>query len=251
MVAQVETPNLIPVPPEWLRKQSEQKAANANRNINDIYWRKPDGWIVVGPSAVPGADGRPLTRQAESLIRRGWEPLIEYSYTSRISPVTGQRDTIETTADRLNTPDRYYWLFANGGAHLFRIEQIVEHHWHVEPPYGLPKSVFPQLDEWEVPEPRWCPLCVGRAPMNSEDQVVKHLILVHKPMTNQAATDRLQFATKPPVGAGGVAIRRKVNEAHKQAEIDIATAQAEGAPKTRVCNQCGAAITGKLADHKC
>src|SRR3990167_9067645 len=172
------TPDLVPVPPDWLQRQQQRQGPNANRNINDIYWRKPDGWIIVGHSALPGTNGRPLTAQAESLIRKGWEPLIEYSYTDRVSPKTGHRETIEVATDRLGTPDRYYWLFKNGGAHLFTIEQIVEHHWHLNPPYGLPRTVFPQLREWDVPDAYWCPACPGdQQARNSEEQVVTHLMI--------------------------------------------------------------------------
>lgn len=250
-----QTPNLIPVPPEWLRKQGEQKAANANRNINDIYWQKPDGWIVVGPSAVEGVDGRPLTRQAEGLLRRGWTPLIEYSYTNRISPVTGQRETIETNADRLNTPDRYYWLFANGGAPLFTIDQIVEHHWHLEPPFGLPKSVFPQLEEWDVPDAYWCPACPGNSqPRNSEEQVILHLQITHR-MTMQQCRD-MQDSTDnfhmKPVGASGLAIRRKAQTYENSVEGEaIPVSPDQPKAKTHICNSCGEAITGRLADHQC
>lgn len=254
----IEDPNIVPVPPEWLRRQHEQRPANANRNINDIYWRKPDGWIVVGPSAVKGANGRPLTTQAEGLIRKGWEPLIDYSYTDRVSPVTGQRDTIEVSADRLGTEDRYYWLFANGGAHLFSIEQIVEHHWHIKPPFGLPKSVFPQLEEWEVPEPYFCPACPGeRPPKNSTEQVTTHLMVEHR-MTIQQARDLEQGSNgfrDRPAARTGLAIRRKAEQIERENE---AAGIAEGMPspdqpkgKRNICNQCGEAITGKLADHTC
>ena len=235
------TPNLVPVPPDFLRRQQEQKPASANRNINDIYWRKPNGYITYGPSAIHGSNGRPLTAQAESRIRQGWEPLIEYSYTNRVSPQTGQRDTIEVSADRLNTPDRWYWLFANGGAKEFTIEQIVEHHWHITPPFGLSRSVFPQLEEWDVPDPRWCPQCPpGRAPMNSDDQVTKHLLVVHQPMTAIQAGELLKFAKEPPRAAAGVGIRRKTREVQEASVEEIAAAEAEAnAGRRIICDQCG------------
>ncbi len=234
-----------------VRQGQAMGASSQNSNINDVYWQKPDGWIITGPSAEIGADGRMLTRQAESLVRRGWKPLVEYSYTGRINGRTGRRETIELNADKLNTHDRYWWLFKNGGAHVFTIEQIVHMHWHITPPFGLPKSVFPQLDEWDVPEPRWCPQCVGRAPMNSDDQVIKHLILVHKPMTGTQAAELVKFAKEPPAGAGGIAIRRKVKEAEVASIAEIAIAEAENKPTLHVCNNCGEAITGRLADHQC
>ena len=250
-----DTPDLIPVPPDWLRQRESQAPANANVNINDVYWRKPDGWIVVGPSAVQGADGRPLTRQAEGLMRRGWTPLVEYSYTNRISSKTGQRETIETTLDKLNTPDRYYWLFKNGGAHLFTIEQIVEHHWHITPPYGLPKRVFPQLDEWDVPEPYWCPACPGnRPPKNSEEQVLQHLMVEHR-MTLVQARD-LQTSTNgfraEPRPATGINIRRRAQRIERTAEEreDLPSPDQPRA-HIQICNNCGAQINGPLASHVC
>lgn len=238
-----QTPDLVPVPPEWLRRQQEQAPASQNVNINDIYWQKPDGWIVVGPSAVPGSDGRPLTRQAEGLMRKGWTPLIQYSYTDRISSKTGQHETIETNADRLTTPDRYYWLFRNGGAHLFSIEQIVAHHWHIKPPFGLPREAFPQLDEWEVPLPYWCPACPGDRPnKNSEQEVVQHLMVEHR-MTLVQARD-LQQSTdgfkEPPMAASGLAIRRRVQKQEKEAEIrDTAVSPDQPQAKLIICDVCG------------
>ena len=268
MVAEVNTqrpptPNLIPVPPEWLRRQEDQAPANANRNINDIYWQKPDGWIVVDASAEPGADGRPLTRQAETLLRRGWKPLLEYSFTNRVSPKTGRRETIETNADRLNTPDRYYWLFYNQGAKLFTIEQIVEHHWHITPPYGLPKAVFPQLEEWDVPEPYWCPACAGvRPPKNSTEQVAVHLTVEHR-MTLVQVRDLQQqtndFRDKP-AAVSGVTIRRRTTTAGVAPPPPEKSVYVPGAPMTPpagiearlpICNSCGEQIEGPLADHNC
>ncbi|HSE43733.1 MAG TPA: hypothetical protein VLA89_00235 [Gemmatimonadales bacterium] len=249
MVATIDrTPDLIPVPPEWMARQQQAGAPNQNRNINDIYWQKPNGWIVVGPSAVRGPDGRPLTAQAEGLMRRGWKPLVEYSYTNRISDKTGHRETIELNADKLNTPDRYYWLFANGGAHLFTIEQIVEHHWHITPPFGLPKSVFPQLQEWEVPEPYYCPACPGtRPPKNSEEQVSTHLMVEHRMTLNQVRD--LQSQTNgfrdQPRGSAGVAIRRKAQQ--QEAAVtrqEIAPSPDQPRAQIRICNACGEPIEG-------
>lgn len=242
------TPDLIPVPPEWMQRQQQRGAPNQNRNINDIYWQKPDGWIVVGPSAVQGANGRPMTAQAEGLIRRGWKPLVEYSFTDRISDKTGHRETIELNADRLGTEARYYWLFRNGGAPLFTIEQIVEHHWHITPPFGLPKSVFPQLAEWDVPEPYWCPACSGtRPPKNSEEQVVTHLMVEHR-MTIVQARD-LQDSTggfrQQPAGAAGLAIRRKVQAAENTTtEYVLPPSPDLPAATLNICNDCGEPIEG-------
>ena len=245
MVAELNrTPDLIPVPPEWMARQNQGSGLSQNSNINDVYWQKPNGYIITGPSAEIGSNGRPITAQAEGLIRRGWKPLVEYSYTNRVNSKTGHRETIELNADKLNTPDRYYWLFANGGAHLFPIEQIVEHHWHIYPPYGLTKEVFPQLQEWDVPEPRWCPQCPPtRAIMNSDDQVVMHLLVAHQPMTRTQAEQLLTFAKEPPHIAGGVAIRRKVKEAAAESLAEIELAREESQSMMKICNACGEQIT--------
>lgn len=252
LVTQLDrTPDLIPVPPSWMERQNAPSGASTNANINDVYWQKPDGYIITGPSAELGPNGRPITAQAEGLIRRGWKPLVEYSYTNRVNSKTGHRETIELNADKLNTPDRYYWLFRNGGAHLFPIEQIVELHWHIKPPYGLPKSVFPQLDEWDVPDPRWCPQCPGRQPMNSDEQVIKHLLIAHQPMTRTQAQALIEFAKEPPASAGGVAIRKKlitvhqaVDAAQAAASAEIAQALEEMMPVRGICNDCGEPIEG-------
>ena len=236
------TPDLIPAPPEWLARQRAQAPASSNVNINDIYWQKPDGWIVTGPSAVPGADGRPLTRQAETMMRKGWRPLIQYSYTDRVSSKTGQHETIETNADHLNTPDRYYWLFVNGGAHLFTIEQIVAHHWHIDPPFGLTKDVFPQLLEYDVPEPYYCPACTGDRPnKNSIEEVTTHLMVEHRMTLVQVRdleTSTNSFREKPR-GANGLAIRRRAQKVEQDAlvrdseEPDETASRLEANPRKR------------------
>jgi hypothetical protein len=100
----------LPQTPEWMARQ-QSKAPSGNRSINDIYWARAQdeaspGYIIVGPSALLGQDGRPVTAQAEKWIRQGRKPLIDYSYTDRVSPKNGMRETIETNLDRLTTPDR-------------------------------------------------------------------------------------------------------------------------------------------------
>ncbi len=236
----------MPLPPQWMQRQQQGSAASENRNINDIYWQKPDGWIIVGPSAVPGANGRPLTAQAEGWMRRGYTPLIEYSYTDRISDKTGHRETIDTNSDRLNTPDRYYWLFRNGGAHLFTIEQIVSHHWHITPPYGLPKTAFPQLAEYEVPEPYWCPACAGtKPPRNSVEEVINHLMIEHRmnlPQVRDLQSSTNDF-TDTPRAASGLAIRRKahVNEQEVTARMEAPIPEPV---HMNICNECGGVIEG-------
>lgn len=248
------TPNLVPVPPDWLANQGQQ-GPSTNVNINDIYWKKgpresDPGWIIIGPSAELGSDGRPLTRQAESWIRKGRTPLVELSYTNRVSQRTGRRETLEMNADRLGTPDRYYWLFRNGGASLFTIEQIVAHHWHITPPFGLSLEVFPQLKEWEVPDPFFCGACTAEAPpRNSEEELISHLIIGHR-MTLPAARDLINSydVHERPRAARGLTIRRKA-QAFEQAAAAVSDQPSPDQPKSRliVCDDCGESFADGLA----
>lgn len=220
MVSATETPNLIPITPEWLQR-NKTRSPNTNRNIHDIYWKRSQresspGYIITGPSAVLMANGRPVTAQAERWIRNGRIPLIEYSYTDQVSPLTGARETLEpvNAQNRMGRGYRYYWLFVNGGAHLFPVEQIVEHHWHITPPYGLSLDVFPQLREWEVPRPYWCGACASpEIPYNSDEQLVKHIVRNHG-LTLQAAREymRTYDLHTRPLSANGIVMRRRVQE---------------------------------------
>lgn len=247
------TPNLQPVPPEWMARQAS-RGPSSNRNLNDVYWQKGahdanPGWIIVGPTAVPGADGRPLTRQAERWMRKGRVPLIEYSYTNRISPLTGHRETIETNEDRLTTEDRYYWLFANGGAHLFPIEQIVAHHWHINPPYGLTTDVFPQLREWEVPLPHWCGACAtATVPLNSEEELVTHLLITHRQTLPQARDLIASYDVhERPRGTRGLVLRRKAAAVERENEgRQVEPSPDQPRSKLIVCDACGESFANGL-----
>ena len=199
-----QAPVAEPITPEWMAKRP---TTSENRNINPIYWKRSPNYgspgdIIIGPGLE--------TAQAASWKRRGRIPLEEYSLTDRVSPKTLKRETIDYSADQLMTPWRYYWLFKNQWAHLFPIEQIVEHHWHIEPPYGLPLSVFPQLEEYDVPEPYWCAACPGRRPpLNSEEQLITHAMIHHR-MTLPEARDLLRFAKERAQSTGAaLAIRRR------------------------------------------
>ena len=240
------TPNLIPVPPSWAEHQGK-KGPNTNRNINDIYWAKgvndaDPNWIIVGPSAQPGQDGRPLVRQAERWIRKGRTPLIEYSLTNRISPITGLRETIETNEDHLTTQDRYYWLFKNGGAKLFPIEQIVAHHWHITPPFGLTLDVFPQLQEWHVPEPFYCGACAGdQPPRNSEEELVSHLLIAHRMSLPQARDLLASYDVhQRPRGSKGLMLQRKAATIEADApEPTIENSPDQPQATIFICAHCG------------
>ena len=167
-----------------------------------------------------------------------------------MSPKTGQKETIEVNKERLGTPWRYYWLFKNGGAHLFPIEQIVEHHWHVEPPYGLDPSVFPQLDEYDVPEPHWCAACPGKAPpRNSEEELIHHA-MVHHRMTLQEARDIARFAKERPRPSGSLAIRRKAEKIEADAEKRESEPPKMQKPHKVVVCECGEPFDNGLDKYR-
>jgi hypothetical protein len=215
-----------------------------NRNINPIYWKKnkrEGGWIIVGPGLA--------TAQADHWIKKGRIPLLEYSYSDRVSPKTNLRETIDLQADRLGTTYRWYWLFKNGGAHVFPIDQIVAYHWHIEPPYGLPKSTFPQLEEWEVPEPYWCAACAGDSnPHNSESEILTHAMITHR-MTLVQARDLLPFAHERPKERGAVlAIRKKVKAI--EADVEKRENVPGPAPKKIVVCECGASFAYGLEKYR-
>jgi hypothetical protein len=219
---------------------NQRPTTGGNFNISPIYWKKVDGWIAVGPGLE--------TAQADYWQKRGRIPLLEYSYTDRLDPRTGLRQTIEIAADRLNTDYRWYWLFKNGGAHVFPIEQIVAYHWHLEPPYGLPKSVFPQLEEYEVPEPYWCAACAGDTnPHNSESELLTHAMITHR-MTLPQARDLLPFASERPRERGAVlAIRKKVKAI--EGEVEARESAPGPAPKKAIVCDCGTPFASGIEKH--
>lgn len=163
------------------RPEAARPTGGGGYNIDNIYWKKgpnenEPGYIIVGPGLE--------TRQADRWRRGGRIPLKEYSYTDRISPRTGERYTIEYNRDGLqdsqgDTTWMYYWFFKNGGAPLFPVEQILEQKWHIFPPMGMSVDVFPQLQEYEIPEPFWCSLCTKDNPFLTEATLVKHGIVGH------------------------------------------------------------------------
>jgi hypothetical protein len=229
-----------PVAAEWM---NQRPSTAGHWNINPIYWQKKDGWIVVGPGLA--------TAQADLWKKKGCSPLLDYSYTDRTNARTGERQTIEPVRDRLGTIYRYYWLFKNGGARLFTIQQIVAHHWHIEPPYGLPKSVFPQLAEWDVPEPLWCAACVGNSnPFNSENELLTHAMIAHR-MTLPQARDLLPFARERPRERGAVlAIRKKTKAIEAEVEKRESEPAPTSKPRTLVVCDCGQVFSNGLDKYR-
>lgn len=247
-----ETPNLVPVPPDWLERKAAQPGYS-NRNINDIFWKKgpreaDPGYIIVGPSTIKDNAGRYVMGQAERWLRKGRIPLYEYSLTTRLDK-NGVRETIETNADKLTTSDRYYWLFANGGAHLFPVEQIVEHHWHINPPFGLTVDAFPQLAEWEMPSPYWCAACpTPNVPLNSEEQLITHLVVGHRQTIVQARDLIASYdPTVRPRGRSGLQLRRKAQEQEQvAAALDDAPLE-QVATRRYICDTCGTEFSAAIA----
>lgn len=228
-----------------------------NRNIPNCYWRKgPEestpGWIIVGPGEE--------TTQANHWKEKGRQALPQYSLTDRKSPKTGEIEPIEFAEDGLDR-FRFYWFFKNGGAKEFPIEQIVEYKWHISPPYGLSADAFPQLEEYELPTPLWCAVCPpSKSPFNSPAQIIQHGMINHQ-LGIQEARALLEDAATPPA-AGGLApvIRKKADatpakEAKRKAEGERLVAEAGdvkvGGATLPICNNCGAKIDGKLAEHQC
>lgn len=240
-----QTPNLIPVPPDWV----ERRAASpnyTNRNINDIFWKKgpreaDPGWIVVGPSTIKDLAGKYVMGQAERWLRKGRVPLYEYSVTNRVDK-NGAKETIETNLDHLGTTARFYWLFVNGGAGLFPIEQIIEHHWHITPPFGLTTDVFPQLREWEAPEPWWCAACASpTVPLNSEEQLVTHLQIGHRQTLVQARDlVRSYDPHERPRGRQGLQLRRRAQVVEDAIEKQESKPVEQVAKRLVICDDCGA-----------
>ena len=238
----------------------QSQAAATNRNINECYWRRgpkevSPGWIIIGPG--------PETEQARRWKDGGREPLIELSLTDRVSPKTGQRERIDYSLDSL-ARSRFYWLFKNGGAKEFPIDQIVAFKWHINPPYEMSKEVFPQLEEYELPDPWWCAMCSPQiAPKNSAQQLLQHIIIGHGlPMSE--AKPLLADAKNPPLSGGLDPVIRKKRTPEEveadEAERAVVAAKAEEETKDMkdptkgnlsVCHSCGEQITGALASHNC
>ncbi len=246
-----DTPVLEPTSP-----YKKATPRSDNRNIPNCYWRKGPkeptaGWIIVGPGEE--------TRQADRWKAKGREALPQYSLTDRVSPKTDQPEPIEYAEDNLGR-DRYYWFFKNGGAKEFTIEQVVEHKWHIKPPYGLSVEVFPQLSEYELPPPLWCAVCPpSKGPFNSPAQIVQHAMVSHQ-LALPEAKALLEDAHEPPVAGGLAPVIRKKSEATPEKEAARKAAGKKLAEEAgdiqvtkqlNICNSCGVKIEGKLADHNC
>lgn len=132
------------------------KRAAARGEIPGIYWRRRDGWIVFGPGLG--------TAQAETWRGKGYEALPEYGK--------------QPYRDEHRQP--YRLILQAGGSHEFPIEQIVQHHWHDAPPYGLSKKSFPQLKQYQIPEPVYCDECTPERRFAFAKHLRRHAQIAHK-----------------------------------------------------------------------
>lgn len=231
--------------------------ASQNININQMYWRmglkeSRPGWLIVGPG--------PETSQATRWEKGGREPLPHLSVTDRVSGKTGIPERIEQNADKLAT-SKFYWLFVNGGAKEFPIEQIVALHWHIDPPFEMTTDVFPQLKKWNVPEPLWCHICpAGRAFHNSPAQLIVHGQISHS-LNRKDAQALLETAREKPAGTGGLApvLTRKSESPEEVAERKAFAADAieeagdinVSSRGRNICDSCGTEYDGDMDSHHC
>ena len=114
-------------------------------------------------------------------------------------------------------------------------------------------TVFPQLDEWDVPDPLWCAACPGtRAPKNTVEELVTHAMIAHR-MTEPQARDLLKYADQPPVGPSGLNIRRKAQRIERVAEAEdispISMPSPDLAVSPHICNFCGDDFPKGLTQH--
>ncbi len=244
MTTEIRTPQRQFIPE---RPTRERGATNPQRdarfNIDNIYWKKgPDepeaGYIIVGYGLA--------THHADFWKSRGRIPLEEYSFTDATNRY-GDRLTIEWNRDHLKEDGLYYWFFRNGGAHLFPIEQIVEMHWHTTPPYGLPKEVFPQLLEYDVPAPLWCPACPSPNQLNSEQELIQHAMIAHQ-LDYDHAESLVDSARRRP---GFRSTKPEIQP--KKSRIKVGADVAANATNSGfVCDVCGKSLKNAfgLAGHK-
>lgn len=134
-----------------------------------MYWRKPEndprvkdeGYVVVG-SATP----QELVRQMD----KGFMPLRQFGEFMLWNPSENWRV--------MNEP--YRRIFQRpGGLMVFPTAQVIEHHWHLVPPYA--GITFPQLAGIELTDIR-CVEC--RQWYTSKELLAKHRSVAHR-MTAQ------------------------------------------------------------------
>lgn len=123
-----------------------------------MYWRKPNGWIVVAQAHA---------NAFREYVMRGFKPLEKYGF---ISAKAGSPDEHLASAAALER-----LLTLPGGIAEFPPEQIIEYRWHLDPPIEGLK--FPQMEGVDV-DVFECPECEDAIFFKITD-LVKHLRISH------------------------------------------------------------------------
>ena len=132
---------------------TEVKVYSVGGPMSAMYYRKPDGWIIVGQSHATAF---------QEYMQRGFVPL-NYGQIS----AEGKGLTSAEALERL--------LTLPGGIAEFPVDQIVAYRWHLDPPIEGLK--FPQLDGMEFMSFE-CPEC-SRASFSDASVLAKHLRIKH------------------------------------------------------------------------
>jgi hypothetical protein len=153
------------------------KAQRRIESIRGAYYRKTNGYITYGPG--------PETRQAQALVNRGFQLLLQYSGSGK---KRGDGSDLRVGYEEDEHPNPYFHFLKNGGAKEFTLEQILEHGWDVNPPYGMSREAFPQL-EGHIPQ-RWdCSICDEKIGYLKEQHLRAHLRVGHQLRMNEVAEE--------------------------------------------------------------
>jgi hypothetical protein len=139
-----------------------------------MYWRKPvddprvtdRGYVVIG-SATP----QELVRQMD----KGFQPLRQF----------GEFQLWNATENWRVSTEPYRRIFQRrDGLLVFPVAQILEHQWHILPPYA--GITFPQIQGLDGPETRvLCAEC--RRVFSSQELLMKHRSVAHRQTANNTA----------------------------------------------------------------
>jgi predicted RNA-binding Zn-ribbon protein involved in translation (DUF1610 family) len=138
-----------------MTSETEARVYSVGKPMSSMYYRKPDGWIVVGQSHATAF---------QEYMLRGFVPLSKYG---QISAEDGDMSVTEAIERLLTLP---------GGIEEFPVEQIVAYRWHLDPPIEGLK--FPQLDGMEFMSFE-CPEC-NCASFSDAATLAKHLRIKHE-----------------------------------------------------------------------
>lgn len=124
----------------------------------DTYYRRPDGWITVGPT-LSGTAARDFAKRGFVSLE-GQFGTIPHTETNRWRPILSHRD----------------------GPVAFPKEQVLELRWHTEPP--IPDVKFPQIKGMKIVHYK-CPECESRVFPDYEGRdgvsaLARHLTIIHR-----------------------------------------------------------------------